>query len=83
MKADEDKFLAAVGSCRLMLMKLAGLYAEDRFGQEDLAQEILFQARRLAQRSFGRYLDVLFNNIRELRADKVLLYKEQAESANR
>jgi len=27
-----------------MLMKLAGLYAEDRFGQEDLAQEILLQA---------------------------------------
>jgi hypothetical protein len=40
-------------------------------------------ARRLAQRSFGRYLDVLLNNIRELRADKILLYKEQAESANR
>ena len=44
MKADQDKFLAAVGSCRLMLMKLAGLYAEDQFAQEDLAQEILLQA---------------------------------------
>ena len=38
-------------------------------------------ARRMAQRRFGRYLDVLLNNIRELRADKILLYKERAESA--
>jgi RNA polymerase sigma factor (sigma-70 family) len=44
MKEDQEKFLVEVRSCRLMLLKLVALYADELPEREDLAQEILLQA---------------------------------------
>jgi RNA polymerase sigma factor (sigma-70 family) len=44
MTAAQTKFLTEVETCRLMLLKLVALYADDHPGREDLAQDILLQA---------------------------------------
>jgi RNA polymerase sigma-70 factor (ECF subfamily) len=44
MTEDQKKFLTEVETCRLMLLKLVSLYADERQEREDLAQDALLQA---------------------------------------